>query len=292
MAIEYSFKNKGKIIKCVDFDGLYDQIKYITPNINNNTYGILDELEKEVGWNGKYTVKETINGMKYGFENQTNYFLDLIEQLRVQEGEGEGLFLDVEGYIYDMGSVVSGIPECCLNQHTSEPKPLIKIYVDISFNCGFTPEQLNNRGVAIANLINTLLLNGVIVELYYFMYNIQSDMDCLITLRVDTNVLPIPVIAFLSSVDYFRKIMFITMDCVRGKQSECGRGYSQACDFMINKFKKEGIFAIGGGYMDSGLNSNLENIQMANTYLMKNFELFCKENKIRIEFLDIHEDMC
>lgn len=292
MTVEYQVKHKGKTIKCIDFDGLNDQLKYILPNIKNNTFDIVNEIKNEVGWNGSYTLDETINGMKYGFDKQTEYFLDLIDQLRVQEGEGEGIFLDTEGYIYDMGSVVSGVPECCLNYHMSEPKPLIKIYIDVSFHCGFTPEQLNNRGCAIANLINTLLLNGVIVELYYFMYNIQNDMDCLVTLRVDTSVLPISIIAFLASTDYFRKIMFITLDCVRKKESEDGRGYSMACDFMVNKFKKEGIFVISGGYMDRGLNSNLDNVKNASDYLMKNFELFCKENKIKIEFLDIKNKMC
>lgn len=285
MIVEYQVKHKGKTIKCVDFDGLNDQLKYILPNIKNNTFDIVNEIKNKVGWNGSYTLDETINGMKYGFDKQTEYFLDLIDQLRVQEGEGEGIFLDTEGYIYDMGSVVSGVPECCLNYHMSEPKPLIKIYVDVSFHCGFTPEQLNNRCTAIANLINTLLLNGVIVELYYFMYNIQSDMDCLITLNVDVNVLPISIIAFLSSVDYFRKIMFITMDCVRGKESECGRGYSQACDFMINKFKKEGIFFIGAGYTDDNMHKHLNSVIEANNYLLDSFKLFCKENKIRVNFL-------
>lgn len=297
MVVKYNINSNGRKIKCFEFDGLVEQLETIMPQIKNNVYGIVDELKEnsEGGWNGKYTLEQTLNGMKYGFKAETDYFLDCIEEIRTQDALSEGMYMDVEGYAYDIGSVVQGVPECCINTGLPTPTPSVTIMVDISFSCVFGSNQLNNRGIAITNLVNTLLLNGYIVDLYFMMYNTQSDMDIMYTIKVDTKSMPISSIAFMSSTDYFRKIGFITMDYIRGKQSGWGRGQSTMHDFMLNKFKKNDIFFIGGGYSNNELSSHLGSPQEADKYLLLMFEKFCKEHKIKITFrkdVDIESNAC
>ena len=291
MAIKYNIKADNKQIKCMEFDNIIDLYENIMPFIKANTFGVVDEINENVGWNGEYSLNQTVEAMKFGFQKNTDYFLDNIKEIRSQETTGKGTYLDYEGFAYDMGSVVEGVPECCLNADLPATKPCIKIVVDIGFPSLYSAKQLNNRGIAIANLINTLIINGFIIDLCFMRYNHQHDMDIMFTVQVNTEVLPISVVAFLSSSDFFRKIGFITTDFIRERPSEIGRGMTIIQEFMLNKFKREDIFFIGGGYSNPELCYHLENIKEANNYLLSLFNTYCKEHKIKIvlnseEYLD------
>lgn len=216
--------------------------------------------------------------MKYGFQDETDYFLDTIVKINRTTDINNGLFMNYEGFAYDMGKVVSGEPECCLNIGLPNSTPYIKIYVDISFSCIYKAEQIYNRGIAITNLINTLLLNGVIVDLYFMEYNHQYDLDIMYTLKVDTTTLSISCI--------FRKMGFILIDLIRNKQSEDGRGNSTVLPFMLENFKKNKIFFIGGSYTNEKFCKNLQNINVANNYLINMFNKFCKDNEISISLFN------
>lgn len=291
MAIKYNIKADNKQIKCMEFDNIIDLYENIMPFIKANTFGVVDEINENVGWNGEYSLNQTVEAMKFGFQKNTDYFLDNIKEIRSQETTGKGTYLDYEGFAYDMGNVVEGVPECCLNADLPATKPCIKIVVDIGFPSLYSAKQLNNRGIAIANLINTLIINGFIIDLCFMRYNHQHDMDIMFTVQVNTEVLPISVVAFLSSSDFFRKIGFITTDFIRERPNEIGRGMTIIQEFMLNKFKREDIFFIGGGYSNPELCYHLENIKEANNYLLSLFNTYCKEHKIKIvlnseEYLD------
>ena len=289
MAVKYNIKADNKIIKCIDFDNIIDLYESIVPSIRCNRYGILDEIKENHGWNGDYSLDETVEAMKFGFQKSTDYFLDNIKEIRSQDTTGKGTYLDYEGFAYDMGNVVEGVPECCLNADLPATKPCIKIIVDIAFSSWFSARQMNNRGIAIANLINTLIIHGYVIDLCFMRYNSQYDMDIMFTVQVNTEVLPISVIAFMSSADFFRKIGFMTTDLIREKPSEPGRGMSIMQSFILNKIKKEDIFFIGGGYSNPELCSHLETVEDANNYLLHLFCIYCKDHKIKITFRDREE---
>lgn len=284
MVIEYTIPYKNKKIKCVDFNGFIDQYEYIKSFIKNNTFNTASDVDKKDDFYGKNDLQKTINGMSYGFREATNYFLDSISEIKNTNGLSDGMFMDIEGFAYDMGAVVNGEPECCINIGLPTPTPCITIMIDLPFSCMFTSKQIYNRGVAITNLINTLLLNGYIVDLYGMEYNTQSDMDTMYTIKIDTKTLSISNIAFLSSPEYFRKIGFITIDKIRNRESERGRGRSKTLDFMVKKIKKDKIFFIGGDFNDNEIGKNLNSIKDADNYILKIFNKYCDENKITIKF--------
>ncbi len=290
MAREYIIENKNlsKPIKCVDFDEFIDQLEYILPFIKNDTFGTVTEVNQKDDFYGENDLDQTIDGMNYGFKKNTDYFLEVIEDTKSFKDDANLMYMDIEGFSYDMGAVVSGVPECCINTGLPAPTPCFKIFVDITFNWTYSAKQIMNRGIAITCLIENLILNGYIVDLYVMDFNRQSDIHTMYTVKVDTQNLSIANIAFMSSPEYFRKIGWITTDKIRNKASEGGRGNSTLLPFMLDKIKKDKIFYIGGSYTDSDLCNHLSTPQEAIKYLVNKFNTFCKDNKIYVN-LDIKE---
>lgn len=279
--IKYTIKENNKEIKCVKFDSILDQYDYLKDFVKKDKFGTVKEVSQEDDFYGKRRFKDSLNGMLYGFDDDTQYFLDSIANVTKDTESDDGIGMDVEGYAYDMFSVINNIPECCLTMSSPSTKPYIKIMVDVCFSAWYTAEEIRNRGIAITNLINTLLINGCIVDLCFMELNIQSDLNVMYTVKVDTELLPISNIAFICSPEYFRKIGFCTIDAIREKESEGGRGRSKVFDFMLKKFKKDKLFFIGGSFTNPDLTrEKLETVNLANEYVLEIFKKYCEENKI------------
>lgn len=282
---KYNLKIDDKNITAVDFNGLLDQFKFISNELKEKKFRTALEQEKDKDtWWGSHSLEETIQGMFYGFESSTEYFLDNLERTKYTSDKDDGLFMSENGVVYDMGSVISGIPECCLDFGLPNPAPYIKIMVDITFPCGFSEKQIHNRGLAILSLLQTLIISGCIIDLYMFELNIQSDKTIMYTNKFDATCLSIADLAFLCSPEYFRRIGFITAECVRDKCSEYGCGRSDLPQFVIDKIKKDKIFYIGGGYTDNELSGKLHSIEEAIQCLLGKFNTFCIENKLNLSF--------
>lgn len=289
MANIYDIKQNGFTIRCADFDSFIDQYHFIKDFIKEDRFGTVKEVNKKDDFYGLHSLRNTIDGMSYGFQEATDYFLDVIADIKSSKDASNGIYMDYQGYAYDMGSVVNGVPECCINSGTPTPTPCIKIMVDITFSWSYSQKEIYNRGVAITNLINTLLINGFIVDLCVVELNHQFDMDVLYTVKIDTNTLSIANIAFMCSPEYFRKIGFITVDCIRNKESNTGRGMSLIYDFMLKKIQKEKIFFIGGSYNNKDFCNYLNNIEETNDYILKMFKKYCEENEIELTIEDIKD---
>ena len=283
---KYNIKIDKKNITCVDFNGLIDQYRLIESELRDKKYRTVQEQENEVynTWWGTHSLSETVNGMSYGFDNSTQYFLENVERTKYNVDKNDGLYMTENGNIYDMGSVVSGVPECCLDFGVPNPAPYIKIMIDITFPCNFSEKEIYNRGLAILTLIQTLIICGCIIDLYMFELNIQSDKTIMYTNKFDVQNLSIANLAFLCSPEYFRRIGFITTECIREKESEWGCGNSCLPQFIIDKLKRDKIFYIGGGYTDNELSKNLTNIEDTMKCLLEKFNNFCIENKLDLNF--------
>lgn len=282
MAVKYELKSNNKIIKCVDFDSFTDQLRCVYGFIKEDPFNTIKEVNHKDNFYGKHSLNETLDGMNYGFSDSTRKFLNLVGELKVDKDVNNGVFMDTEGFAYDMGAVVNGEPECCVNFGTPKPTPCINIIVDISWSGGISANRIFNRGVAITNLVHTLILNGCIVDLHAFRYNMQEDMDIMFTTKIDTRTLSMANIAFMCSPEYFRKMGWITTDFIRERPSEWGRGRSEASDFLLRKIKKEKIFFIGGDFCNPSIVTRLETPVSASNYIIELFNKFCKENKIAI----------
>ena len=280
----YNFKNKNQIIKCADFNGLIDQYNFVAKEFKEKRFNTvrMQEEERDNSWWGKHNISETLQGMFYGFQNSTEYFLENIENSKYFSDRDNGIQMSEYGNIYDMGSFVSGIPECCLDFGLPTPNPYVKIMVDLPFSCGYSQNQLYNRGIAILALLQTLIITGCVVDLSMFELNHQSDMTIMYTNQIDMNCMSIADLAFICSPEYFRRIGFVTTECIRNKGSEYGCGNSNLTDFVKEKIKKDKIFFIGGSYTDGELANHLTTPDTAIECLLAKFNKFCIENKLNL----------
>ena len=280
----YTFKDNNRSIKCADFNGLVDQYNFISDEFKEKKYRTVQMQidENRDDWWGRHNIEETLQGMFYGFENSTEYFLENIQSSKYFNEKDNGIQMSEQGNIYDMGSFVSGIPECCLDFGLPTPNPYIKIMVDLPFSCGYSEKQIYNRDIAILALLQTLIISKCIVDLYMFEFNQQSDMYTMYTNKIDMNCISISDLAFLCSPEYFRRIGFVTIECIRQRSSEWGCGNSTLTNFIKEKIKKDKIFFIGGSYTDGELANNLSTPDKAIECLLTKFNKFCTENKLNL----------
>lgn len=268
--------------KCVHFDNLVEQKEYIKDAIKTRKWKVVSEIERDqptrTDFYGETNLEDTLLSMDYGLKSYTEYFLDNIDDISSESDGAYGMFMDYEGFAYDMGAVVSGEPECCVNMNQLAPTPIINIIVDISFVWNVSATKIMNRGIAITNLVNTLLAKKYIVNLEFVDFNIQNDIRTRIYTKIDTTTISIATIAMLCSPQFFRQISWITTDELREKDSESGRGNSILDSRVINELKKDALF-IGGSYNDNGACNQrgvYDSVKKANEYITELFNEYCK----------------
>ena len=106
------------------FDNLYEYREFAEKCAKEENYSIVSRVKREAGRNdfyGNLKFEDTIEAMKYGIKDYTSYFLENIADTTSEEYGGQGIFMDIEGFAYDMGAVVSGEPECCINWNDVAP---------------------------------------------------------------------------------------------------------------------------------------------------------------------------
>ncbi len=272
-------QDKNDDFKCsiVEFDNMLEQKEYIKEAVKNKKLRIFTEIEPG-DFFGNSTIEQSMDAMEYGLETQTRSFLDKLSDVSSDEGFNEGFYMDYTGFAYDMGSVVAGEPECCLNMSDLNVTKSINILVDIGFNGETTATQITNRSIAIVNLIETLMLKKYIVNLKFINYNIQKDMSTLVITNTDTKDVNIANIAMLSSPQFFRQITWTTRDVIRGKNSKFGRGYTESNRFFKEEIKKQDAFFIPGSFMDKRHyeDSTYCNVENANKYITQLFNNYCE----------------
>jgi len=279
MIAQYSFDK----VRCIEFDNLFEQREYVEKAINDNKWSVIREIRegqtKRSDFFGETNLSETIYAMDYGLQGYTNYFLDNISEVKQEADCNDELFMDSEGFAYDMGSVVSGVPECCINGGSPTSTPTIKIFVDITFYWGISAKEIQNRGIAITNLINTLLHKKYIIDLAFVDFNIQRDLQTMIITKFDSTTLSVATVALMCSPQFFRQLSWIATDELRGRNSDMGRGTSGMNNYLKNKIDEENIFFIGGSYNDRKVGEGVyKSIESANKHITKLFNKFAEKS--------------
>lgn len=272
------------MIKEKQFENIFEQLEYIRPSIEQNKYDVINKIRSKQScrknFYGELSLNESLEAAKYGKKDYTEYFLENISDVTNETDAGSGIKMDYIGFAYDMGAVVAGEPECCVNMSDLAPVRTIDIVVDIVFAFHVKANQIMNRGIAITNLISTLLAKKYMVNLMFIDYNRQSDMSSRTITKVDCTNLSIATIAFMCSPEYFRQISWITTDNIRGCDSESNRGKGEISFSDRENFKKKGLF-IGGSYNSSATDDGeYDTIKKANSYITRLFNEYCEANNI------------
>ncbi len=225
-------------------------------------------------WYGGIEFDDVMDELLLGNKNQTQEFLSGIKEQFSDDVAYSQIYFDNEGFAYDMGAVVSGEPECCLNMGAPESKKFITIGIDYSFPCYVKPDVLRNRGMAITNLVHSLITQGYVVNLRFLQiynpHNTRNVTKSIFSLDLNTENLSISTVAFYCSVEFFRAIMILVHSMLDELPELPGEGMgSDDKDEFFDIFGEDMLF-IPAGYTDESMRS-LTSVEKANKKILNLF---------------------
>ena len=262
--------NKDKGYTVIEFDSLSSHADYIAEN-NKSSYSYNRELKDCSDFIGIEGNLDTIIGnIRYGDEKLTTSLLNLKEQDNY-EAEEYDIHMDIEGFAYDMGSVICGEPECCLNTNPLAPKKTIEIVVDLGYCGGCYATAINYRSIAIMNLVTSLQREGYIVKLSLLSTYPRNKQ--IHKTNIDTDIVSASQLAVGTSSYYWRGASWLTVQILNKGGRTGGDDCSTTPIDIIKQFEKDNIFYIGGGYTDYKMN-DFDSVDEANKYIQELFSKF------------------
>ena len=260
---------------------------YISSKIKEKRAGYYEHIDDEkigTSWTNFVDFKGSMNELIYGCKEKNLYYLDNLKDLKCEDNNLDSVFFDIEGFAFEIGSVVEGVPEDCLNFNSFGIKPKINIISSYSFPWNTDEEKIKMRGVAIMNLINTLLSRGYIVnfkivEIYHhdcsFKVKGQNLNKSIFELDIPLDVLSMSKFCFYNSVEFFRVIMILLHSILIDRPQEAGEGVGvKSYEEIFELYGKE-TFYIPNGYIDENF-GKMETQKEFDNYIMNLFNNFCK----------------
>ena len=240
-----------------EFDSFSEVADYLEeiPDLHKYELTSKSRLSEECGFYGISSFDGVFDRLRYGDKVQTENFINELKDLDSYDEIDCGIFRDVEGFAYDMGSVVNGEPECCLNFGSPEAKPALNMYIDIGYCGGTSVQTINNRGYAIVKLINSLIAKGYILNIYVVHYITTYDGGKYAHLfKVSTDFLTLSTVGYSCTCDFFRVVSWLLTAIQKKQKGYTGSGQSMPSDTIIKKIKERGDLYIPSGYTDNKLN--------------------------------------
>lgn len=269
------------------FENNIDLYNYIRKREKEGTWeGIARNTEAQ-DWAGGVTYEEAMNNLLYGNKDTTAKFIDGLKDINQEEGVYSNIFLDTEGFAYEIGSVVAGNPECCLNWGALETKKSITISMDYTAPGYVNEKCLRYRNIALVNLLYTLKMKGYIINLKMCEVDNLSYTGTVLNKPVDKHMISVNVpletfsvgtIAFYCSTEYFRIIMLLVETMCVNRNGMLGRaqGSTNEKDYLI---EDKNTWLIPSAYMDKRV-QELKSQQEADEYVKKLFDEYCASHNL------------
>lgn len=255
--IEYTKKYGNTTYKMQDFNSMSEIANYLEGIEDLNSYDLTKDykLKEQEYFFGIGSFKDIPDRLRYGDQKVTTMYIDKLKQLKSEGEQNTGINMDIEGFAYDMGAVVSGEPECCLNSGYPEAKPYLNIYIDTGYNGSVSPDTIANRGVAILQLISSLISQGYLLDIWIIHYIDTSNGErCCQRVKLSTEFLTISQLAFAGKCEFFRVVTWLLTAIQVKRRGYTGSGRSQPSSCVISELKKEGLY-IPSGYTDCRFNN-------------------------------------
>ena len=237
--------------KIQEFNSFDEVANYLEQIPDLYEYDMTKSSELDKSFHGVSSFDNILDRLRYGDKVQTETFKKELKDLDSYEELDVGIFRDVEGFAYDMGSVVNGEPECCLNFGSPEPTQTVNIYIDLGYAGHTSSESINNRGYAIVKLINSLIAKGYILNVFAIRFA-----DCSYggkyaqVIRVPTEILTLAVVGYSCTCDFYRVVTWLLTAIHKEDKHYTGRSRSELGEDIIETIKQRGDLYIGGGYTD------------------------------------------
>lgn len=268
-------KYRDRIYPVLNFENLVEIVDYIRNYPDLKKYDFVHRINsgESAEFLGTNNLDKTLERLKYGNDEVTTIYLANIKDLKSENGDdSQGYYMDIQGVAYDMGAVVAGEPECCINQGAPNPRPYLKILIDTGYNGRVKQGTIDNRGIAIYHLINSLIAKNYILDVEFIHYIDMMGMPYAQRFKISLENLVLSQIAFFGTCEFFRAVTWLLTALQSKRKRYDGRmGKSMPSDGAIRQFKKEGLF-IPSGYTDERFNDcTLEQAKKYVTEIYNNF---------------------
>jgi hypothetical protein len=137
------------------FDTTEDVLNFMATVTKEKHYSM--NSKQDTGFN-KYSWEETIEHLKHGFTTDKMFYQkEHLTKIVSEELTKLGIQYDVTGDYLDIGTYLTGQPECFAQfDYFPEDKPLLNIIINLSKVWYIDSMYVENRGIAIASLIEVL----------------------------------------------------------------------------------------------------------------------------------------
>lgn len=242
-----------------DFDSMSEIASFIESHKDYKEYALTQSrcLCEEPDFYGVTSFDEILKRLRYGDEGMTMQYLNNLKENKDDDFINDSIHMDIEGFAYDMGAVVSGEPECCVNSDAPSIKPHLNIYIDTGYRGAVSPEIIANRGVAIYQLISNLISKGYILDIWIVHFidcvGLKGSKYCQ-RVKLSTEYLTISQLAFAGKCEFFRVVTWL-LTAIQGESKRyTGGGRSMPTSDAVREMQKDGLF-IPSGYTDDRFNN-------------------------------------
>ena len=227
------------------FNSLHDLYTYLSsePRLNREVFRTLESIENDSDFAGidyESALEELEEPPRSGYRE----FLRLSDRLNDDAmgyvHEHEIIKAPGGGYI-DIPSYASGDPLCYrISRSTYTPK-FIRVNIALSYYWGTSKEQVLNRALIIAALVNAFEQAGYIVEVNTFEVSKEDNEIIDIDVNIKNNDETFNKASLYKSlcyVEFLRRLLFRVLESLDVK-NEWGSGYGQTCsENFVRKVKR------------------------------------------------------
>lgn len=236
------------------FSCLSEVADYLEKTKDLKKYSLTKSSTLGEGFYGVRNFSGILPCLREGKQAQTEVFIKNLKDAGTTIDVNEGIFRDVEGFAYDMGSVVDGTPECCLNSGSPVVKKGINIYIDVGYSGSVEPETIDYRGFAIVKLLNTLIAEGYLLNVNIIHFITAKGRYLAQTFKINTDILDLSSIGFAGTCEFFRVVTWLLTAIQLEDKSYEGDGRSKPEQSILDSIKDRGDLYIPSGYTDSAFN--------------------------------------
>lgn len=230
-------KNYGYDLYRANFRSMNDLYTYLKsyPEINSKVFPRLASSREGFEFAGvdfEKAVEDLVKPVKAEYGD----FLKLQSKLDTHSTDYVTEYVTTKsaaGSVIDIPSYVSGSPLCYISEkEVYEPK-FVRLNVLLSYYCGTSKSQVENRALVTTSLINALEKEGYIVDINAFAISEEGKelMNINVNLKNSNDSLnKANLIKSLCYVEFLRRIIFRVKETIPVKDEDWGDGYGCTCD--------------------------------------------------------------
>lgn len=141
----------------------YNNLEQFIAEVSTTDYDRQSSVKNRESWAGSVDFEDAVNQARTGLN--LDYIETVVSASEKLKSHIIAPVYDVSGAVVDVSMYLTGEPECMIDYQMTETTRYTTLVVNISEMSDISAEQMNNKAIAIACLIDELESNGVRVEL-------------------------------------------------------------------------------------------------------------------------------